>query len=191
MTKKTSIILLIFLTIGLIFFIGFYFAHRFLSALAPDEIKITETEISSSYGFINPITIEKLRVDSIGKEQRPVKYSIEYLTTCSVKQEGGKPPVPIRNIKLNEVGRYTWSEEKRNIPIFHPDGYSSRIRMDSIQGIIWSMGSTQLETCPLRFEKGSWYFVNVLDPQIVGIYFYIDSSGTLKQYPTYSGVSPI
>lgn len=191
MTRKTSITLLIFFAIGLLVFVGLYFVRSFFSAFAPDEIKITETEISSSDGFINPITIEKLNVDSFGKEQTPVKYSIQYLTTCSIKQEGGKPPVPLKTIKLNEVGRYSWSEEKVNIPIVHPDGYSSRSRMDSMQGIIWSMGSKQLESCPLKFEKGGWYFVNFLDPKIVGIYINMDSSGTLKQYPAYSGVSPI
>ena len=191
MTKKTAITLLIFLTISLLVLVGFYFVHNFFIAFAPDEIKITKTEITSSDGFVNPITIEKLSVDSFGKEQRPVKYSIEYLTTCSIKQESGKPPVPLKSIKLTEVGRYSWSEKEISIPVIHDDGYSSRSRIDSIQGMIWSMGSKQLETCPLRFEKGCWYFVNFLDPQIVGIYIYIDGSGALKQYPVYSGVSPI
>jgi hypothetical protein len=191
MTKKTSTIFLIFLAIGLLVFIGLYFVRSFLASFAPDEIEISKTEISSSEGFVNPITIEKIKVDSFGKGQRPVKYSIEYLTTCSIKQEGGKPPVPLETIKLNEAGRYSWSEERVNIPIVHPDGYSSRSRIDSMQGIIWSMDSKQLNTCPLKFRNGDWYFVNFLNPQIVGIYIYIDSSGTLKQYPAYSGVSPI
>ena len=191
MTKKTSITLLVFFAIGSLVFVGLYFARSFFSAFTPDDIKITETEIISSDGFVNPITIEKLIVDSLGKEQRPVKYSIEYITTCSIKQVGGKPPVPLEAIKLKEAGRYSWSEESVNIPILHPDEYSSRSRLDSIQGIIWSIGSKQLETCPLRFEKAGWYFVNFLDPHIVGIYINIDSSGLLKQYPTFSVVSPI
>ena len=162
MTKKTSTILLIFLAVGLLAIVGLYFVRSFFASFAPDEIIVTKTEISSSDGFVNPITIEKIKVDSLGKEQRPVKYSIEYLTTCSIKQEGGKPPVPLEVIKLNEAGRYSWSEEKVNIPIVHPDGYSSRSRMDSMQGIIWSMDSKQLDTCPFKFRNGDWYFVNFL-----------------------------
>jgi hypothetical protein len=53
------------------------------------------------------------------------------------------------------------------------------------------MGSKQLETCPLKFGKGSWYFVNFLDPKLTGVYFHVDSNGALTQFPTYSGVSPI
>jgi hypothetical protein len=191
LTRKTSTILLIFLAGGLLAIVGLYLVRSFLVSFAPDEIVITKTEISSSDGFVNPITIEKIKVDSLGNEQRPVKYSIEYLTTCSIKQEGGKPPVPLKSIKLNESGRYNWSEERRSIPIVHADGYSKRTRKDSVQDIIWSLGSNQSATCPLKFEKGSWYFINFHDPQIVGIYIYIDSSGALKQYPAYSGVSPI
>jgi len=166
-----------------------YLVKSFFSSFAADKISITKTEIISSRGFINPITIEKLRVDSIGKEQRPVKYVIEYLTTCSIKQVDGKPPVPLKKIKLDESGRYSWTEEKVNIPITHTE--LSRARMDSIQGIIWSNGRQTMDTCPIKFESGKWYFVTFLDPQIAGIYIYIDDKGDIRQYMVYSGVSPI
>ena len=191
MARKRSTILLTLLLIGLLVFGILYFVRSFFASFAPAEIEITKTEISSPEGFVNPVTIEKLRVDSLGKDHRPVKYSVEYLTTCSIKQEDGKSPVPLNTIKFDEAGRYSWSEEKIHIPIVHNDGYSLRRRMDSIQSIIWSVGSKRLDICPLRFEKKSWYFLNFLNPQVVGIYVYIDSGGTLKQYPAYSGVSPI
>ena len=53
------------------------------------------------------------------------------------------------------------------------------------------MGRQKFDTCPIKFEKGNWYFINFLDPSIIGIYVYIDEAGNLKQYTTYSGVSPI
>ena len=163
--------------------------HSFFSAFAPDKITITETEITSSSGFINPITIEKLKVDSIGDDQRPVKYIIEYLTTCSIKQVEGKPPVPLHKINLNTPGRYTWSEQNVYIPIVH-EGLS-RTRLDSSEGIIWSLGEQEFDICPMKIEPGNWYFVTFLDPQIVGAYIFIDRQGNLRQYMTYSGVSPI
>ena len=166
-----------------------YLAKNFFSSFAPDKISITKNEITSSLGFINPITIEKLKVDSIGKEQRPVKYVIEYLTTCSIKQVARRPPVPLKQINLTESGRYSWSEENVNIPITHTE--LSRTRMDSVKGIIWSEGRQMLDVCPIKFESGNWYFVTFLDPQIVGIYIYVDDKGGLRQYMTYSGVSPI
>lgn len=168
---------------------GIYFIIRFFSALAPAEITITNTEISSSRGFINPITIEKLKVDSIGEEQRPVKYVIEYLTTCAIKQEAGKPPESLNKIKLNGPGRYTWSQQVVNIPITHEG--TSRSRMDSMEGIIWSLGSQNLDLCPIKFETENWYFITFLDPQIVGAYIFINKKGELRQFMTYTGVSPI
>jgi hypothetical protein len=163
--------------------------HGCISAFAPDKVTITKKEILSSRGFINPITIERLKVDSIGEEKRPVKYTIEYLTTCSIKQQEGKPPVALKEIRLYEPGRYIWSEQNANIPILHID--LKRSRLDSLQGIIWSTGSEEFDICPMKFEPGNWYFVTFLDPQIVGAYIFIDEKGNLKQYTSYSGVSPI
>ena len=165
------------------------FSKKALSAFAPDEITIFESEIVSSRGFINPVTIEKLKVDSIGKDQRPVKYVIEYLVTCAIKQRDGEPPVPLKKIELGKPGRYYWSEEKVSIPITHIE--LARKRMDSIQGIIWSTGTQYFDICPIKFESGNWYFVTFLDPQIVGAYIFIGKNGKLQQYMTYSGVSPI
>ncbi len=191
MPKQVKIILVVLLLLSLISIGGVYFLHRFLTAFGPDKIEISSTQIKSSDGFINPVTIEKLKVDSIGKESRPVKYTTEHLVTCHFMHGTTQPLKSIKIIKLKDAGRYYWSEEKADIPIFHPDGYSRRNRQDSLQGIIWSTGEIKFDICPLVFENGNWYFVNVLDPQIVGIYFYVDSSGKIKQYPTYTGISPI
>lgn len=189
MTKRTRNTLFISLAIGLLVFSGLYFVRSILGAFAPADIMVTPTEISSSRGFINPITIEKIRVDSIGEEQRPVKYNIEYIATCSIQQREGSPPVALKTIKLNKAGRYSWSQEKVSIPIYH-NGIV-RNRMDSQPGIIWSNGPEAFDVCPLKLERGNWYFVNILDPSIVGVYLYIDKKGDTRQYTIYSGVSPI
>ena len=187
--RNRNTLIVIFLLITGTVVGGIYLLNSFLGALAPDKITISKNEIKSSGGFINPITIEKLKVDSIGEEQRPVKYVIEYLTTCSIKQPGDKPPVALNKIKLNEPGLYTWSEEKVYIPILHYD--LSRSRTDSIESIIWSGGQQYFDICPIKFEPGNWYFITFLEPQIVGAYIYVDNMGILKQYMVYSGVSPI
>jgi hypothetical protein len=188
---RLFILLAAILVIGLLTLGGLYFFRSFFSAFAPADITVTKSEIRSSRSLINPITIEKLKVDSFGNEQRPIKYTIVYLTTCSIKQIDGKPPVGLKIIKLNETGHYGWSEENVNIPIAHYDGFSSRNRLDSIQDIIWSTGHKKMEVCPINFEKENWYFINFLEPGIVGIYIYVDKNGDLNQYTTYSGVSPI
>ena len=191
--KRNILILFVVLLVsGWIYLLSSFFtafSKNALSAFAPDEITISNSEIVSSRGFINPVTIEKLKVDSIGEDQRPVKYEIEYLATCAIKQTDGKPPVPLKKIELVKPGRYYWSEEKVSIPITHIE--LSRKRMDSIQGIIWSTGNQHFDICPIKFESGNWYFVTFLDPQIVGAYIFIGKNGKLQQFMTYSGVSPI
>ncbi|HMK25656.1 MAG TPA: hypothetical protein VK483_06470 [Chitinophagaceae bacterium] len=188
MTRRSKYLFIIFIII-LIIAGAFYFITNFFRAFAPDNITISKTEIKSSNGFINPITIEKLRVDSIGEEHRPAKYTIVYLATCAIKQSEGKPPVPLKSIKLTHTGRYSWSEENVSIPMLHTE--LSRTRLDSSQGIIWSIGSQRFDICPIKFEPTNWYFVTFLDPQIVGIYIYIDDKGSIHKFAAYSGVSPI
>jgi len=129
---------------------------------------------------MDPLTIERLKVDSIGKENRPTKYTIEYVTTCSIKQKDGQAPVALKEVKLNEPGNYSWSEENVHISVVHPDGISKRI--DSAQRVILSMGRENFDICPLNFEKETWYFINFQDPVFIGVYVYVDKMDTLHQY---------
>lgn len=190
-TARNILVVILLLIAGVIAG-GMYLSEKFFSAFAPDKITITETEILSSNGFINPITIEKIKVDSFDEEQTPVKYTIDHVATCDVKQEPGKPPVALKKIKLNEPGRYTWTEQSVNIPIIHK-GHQGRLRerLDSVQTIIWSMGKEKSDICPMKFERDQWYFITFHDPQIVGAFVFIDNKGNLRQHMKYTGVSPI
>jgi hypothetical protein len=173
----------------LLAFGAYYFGHFFSDRYLPPNIIVTKNEIISSGGFMNPITIEKLKVVTFGKEKRPTKYTIEYVTTCTIKQKDGEPPVALKEIKLNEPGRYSWTEENVDISISHPEGLSKRI--DSTQRLILSTGHELFDTCPLKFENDNWYFVNFQDPVITGIYVYADNNGVIHQYVALSGISPV
>jgi hypothetical protein len=138
---------------------------------------------------MQPVTIERLKVDSFGKDKRPTKYIIEYLTTCTIKQKDREPPVSLNEVKLNEPGRYSWSEENVRISIVHPDGPSNRI--DSAQRSIMSRGNQNFSICPLKFEKENWYFINFQDPVFIGVYVNIDETDSLHQYAVYGKKLPI
>jgi hypothetical protein len=43
----------------------------------------------------------------------------------------------------------------------------------------------------MKFDKEQWYFITIGDPQVTGIFFYIDNLGKEHQYFLASGVSPI
>ena len=173
----------------LLAFGAYYFGHFFSDRYLPPNIIVTKNEIISSGGFMNPITIEKLKVVTFGKEKRPTKYTIEYITTCFIKQRDGEPPVALKEIKLNESGRYIWSEENVHISIVHPEGFSKRI--DSTQRLILSSGSQKFDICPLKFENGNWYFLNFQDPVLIGVYIYVDETGIIHQYAAYGGALPV
>jgi len=101
MTKRAAGIIFISLSlIALIAFGIYHFGNYFLISYAPPDVTVTKNEIISTGGFMEPVTIEKLKVDSLGKEKRPTKYTIQYVTTCSIKQKDGEPPVALKEIKL-------------------------------------------------------------------------------------------
>jgi hypothetical protein len=163
----------------------FYFSNFLSRAYSPPNVVVTKNEIISSGGFMDPVSIEKLKVDAVGESKRPTKYTIEYIATCHIKQKDGELPVALDEIILNVPGRYSWSEENVHISIVHPEGVSKRI--DTVRRSILSMGHQNFSICPIKFEKGNWYFINFGDPIFIGVYVYIDQAGTLYQYAAYSG----
>ncbi len=189
MTKNNRNIILLLSFFVVIASAILYFGYLFLSALKPIKVTITEDKISSSKALVNPIIIERIKVDSFGNEGFPARYRIEYLTMCSLKKIREKPPVGLKTISLNEPGRYTWSEEIVNIPMTHEN--INRTRKDSIEGIIWPKENSELAICPIKFERNNWYFINFLEPTIIGIYINVDKNGILHQFDVYNRVSPI
>jgi len=127
-------------------------------------------------------------VDSLGKEERPTKYIIEYIATCFIEQADGEYTVALNEIKFNEPGRYHWTEDTVNISVFHPDGASKRTESIQRSGLI--SGHPQFNICPLKFRNDNWYFINFQDPLFIGVYVYIDKTGLVHQYDAYSGVLP-
>ncbi len=184
-----SKLIAIFVSLLVIVAGGYYLIYLFFSGFAPAKVKITERYISTNHDFINGVTISKINVDSIGIENYPVKYTVTYWTTCSITHPKNKPPNPPDIIYFKKAGKYIWTEEDVNIN-FVLTGSSIR-STDSIQRIEFSMGDKELKICPLEFKKEEWYFFTLSDPQINGIFFYIDKKGKPHQYTIHSGVSPI
>jgi hypothetical protein len=189
MTKTTKTITIILSIVLLLAFGGLYFLYSFFSAFAPQKVTITKDYISTNRDFINGVTIEKIKVDSIGQENYPIKYTVTYWTSCSIDHPNYKPPNPPDKIYFKKEGKYWWTEENVSIPFIH-DGLS-RSTTDSSNRLHWSMGDKKFKTCPIEFEKGQWYFFRLGDPQVTGIFFYIDKTGKEHQYFLASGVSPI
>ena len=78
MTKRTKTIAIILSVVLLLVFGGLYFLYSFFSAFAPQKVTITKDYISTNRDFINGVTIEKIKVDSIGNQNYPVKRKHRY-----------------------------------------------------------------------------------------------------------------
>lgn len=166
-----------------------FLKHQFFSAFAPPKIRITTEYISTNRDFINGLTIEKINVDSLGQDGVPAKYTVIYWTSCSIDHPKGRPPAPPDRIYFDKKGKYWWTEEKVEMTFVHKG--SSRRSLNKKNRVLWSLGSERFPTCPLEFEKERWYFIRIGDPQVIGIFFFIDKEGKEHQYYLASGVSPI
>ncbi len=191
MTRTTKTIIIILSAIALFVIGGLYFLYYFFSAFAPPKVTITKDYIATNRDFINGVTIEKLKVDSFGSEEYPIKYTVTYWTSCGIDHPKNKPPEPPDKIYFKKEGKYWWTEENIIIPFIH-EGLSRRTTDSTkINRLLWSIGDKRFTTCPLEFEKEQWYFFRIDDPQVTGIFFYIDKTGKEYQYFLASGVSPI
>ncbi|RPD38987.1 hypothetical protein [Chitinophaga barathri] len=189
MTKKTKMAAIRLSVIALVIAGGLYFFHSFFSAFAPPEIKITKNCISTNRDFINGVSIEKIQVDLIGDKNHPVKYTVIYTTSCNIHHPIGRPPDPPNRIEFDKPGNYSWDEDTVKVRYIH-DGLS-RASLDTTNELWWLNKFGDHAICPIKFEREQWYFITMGDPQVTGIFFYIDKSGEEHQYFLHSGVSPI
>jgi len=189
MRKRTKTIVVGLYFISLFIIGGLYFIYYFFSAFAPQKITLTKDYISSNRDFINGVTIEKIHVDSIGGEGYPIKYTTFYTTSCKIQHPSNKPPDPPGKIKFNSPGKYSWDEDTIKVRYVH---YGlSRESLDTTNKLWWLNKFGSYPVCPIKLEREQWYFITIGDPQVTGIFFYIDKDSKEHQYYLKSGVSPI
>lgn len=165
---------------------GLFLLYSFLRALGPPDVQITRHQIFTNRNFINGVTIEKIDVDSIGNEGYPIKYTTFYTTSCNIQYPTNKSP---NKIEFYKPGKYSWNEDTIKVRFIH-DGLS-RKPIDTISKTWWLNKFGNHPICPIKFEKEQWYFITIGDPQVTGIFFYIDRDNKEHQYYLESGVSPI
>lgn len=189
MTKSKATILIILSVILLLIAGGLYFLYSFFSAFAPPKVTITKTGITTNQDFINGVTIEKINVDSMSNDGYPIKYTVTYATSCIIQHSGNKPPNPPDKIQFYEPGKYFWDED--TIQIRYELMGLGRHPLEKTSEPWWLNKFGKHPVCPLKFEPEQWYLFTIGDPQVTGIFFYIDSTGKEHQYFLPSGISPI
>ena len=189
MARGTKTVIIFILAITLIVIGGLYFLKSFFSAFAPPKVTVTKDFISTNRDFINGVTIEKIQVDSIGENEYPIKYIVLYRTSCNIHHPTNKPPNPPNKIEFYKPGKYSWDEDTIKVRYIH-NGLS-RQSLDTTSKLWWLNKFGDHPVCPIKFEQKQWYFITIGDPQVTGIFFFIDKDGEEHQYYLASGVSPI
>lgn len=189
MSKAVKIKIIIISSIILLIAGGLYFIKSFFSSFAPPKVTMTKDFISTNRDFINGVTIEKISVDSMGDNNYPIKYTVLYRTSCNIHHLTNKPPNPPNKIEFFKPGKYSWDEDTIRVRYIH---YGlSRESLDTTNKLWWLNKFGKYPVCPMKLEQEQWYFITIGNPQVTGIFFYIDRSGEEFQYYLESGVSPI
>ena len=192
MKKKAKAILVFSLitvsVIILLIVVANFIFNSFFNAFAPPKVTVTKNYISTNRDFINGVTIEKINVDLMG-DNYPIKYTVLYTTSCNIQHPTNKPPNPPSKIEFYKPGKYSWDEDTIKVRYIH-NGLS-RQSLDTTNKLWWLNKFGDYPVCPIKFEQEQWYFITMGNPQVTGIFFYIDKSGKEHQYFLASGVSPI
>jgi hypothetical protein len=105
MSRNSKIIVIIISAITLLIFIVLYFLKTFLSTFAPPKVTVTKDFISTNREFINGVTIEKIKVGSMGGNNYPIRYTVIYTTSCNIHHPTDKSP---GKIEFYNPGKYSW-----------------------------------------------------------------------------------
>lgn len=187
MTGSAKRITIVSSLFTLLFAGALYFMYYFLSALGVPEVTVTTDAISTNREFDNGVTIERIRVDSIGDERHPVRYTVVYTASCNLDRRIAMDAPD--KIEFDKPGNYSWDEDTTQIRYIHEG--MSREPLDTISQTWWLNKFGKHPVCPLKLEREQWYFIQISDPTVTGIFFYIDRNGKENQFFQPSGVSPI
>lgn len=196
MAKLSTINLVIF---SLIILTGCnYFAAYAIARSATCRININEKYAKSSCQLGNGIYFEKLNVVKSDSTGIPIEY---FVTSRFVLSNPGVDDVqkywPDKIYFNKPNGHYRWSiEDTVDIRFARTGKERQRVSIDGSKNIedsyaYFVFSDKTFNTCPVKFSKNSWYYVEVYDPRVSSIYLHVDGKMNFTVHRFDSGVSPI
>ncbi|HMU68468.1 MAG TPA: hypothetical protein PK511_08460 [Chitinophagales bacterium] len=167
----------------------------------PCNVEINERYIKASCGLTNGAYFEELLVDSMLEEGIPAKYRILSQFECSYQSDDEirkEWPNKLYFKKTND--HYVWRADTLDqIRLAAETGYGRDLfKVDTLTGdtIAVNMGyfvfnEASYTSCPVPFKPKTWYFLSIMQPDLLGVYLYVDEHKHFHVYEQESGVSPI
>jgi hypothetical protein len=159
------------------------------------DVKINKNGVNGSCELINGVFFEKLTVSKYDTTGLPLEYSVTERFACYNPGMGGVQTYWPKKIDFKKTnGHYLWSADTVSVQ-YKVVGQSRELVLATSKPRNYNehfiFSSTKYETCPIRFQKDTWYYVKIPDQRLRNVYLHIDKKGNYKVYKTNSGVSPI
>ena len=177
---------------------GCYIVGAFLIAKnAIYKISINEKRVKGS-DLTNGILFEELVIFHKDSSGIPIEYLITERFECYNPGFNGVQKYWPDKIYFNKKnGHYLWGLDTVNFHI-KKNGRQRVVVYDSILEKTknkfyypTAISKKKYATCPIKFKKDTWYFVNIYDRRILEIYLYVDQKMNFHIYKYDSGVCPI
>lgn len=159
------------------------------------KVKINEKCVSGSCELINGVFFERITVlqkDSIGM---PTEYIVTERFECyNPGVDGVQKYWPDKIYFKKNNGHYKWKADTVDIR-FRLDGRGREIisvrKKPENYNEYFILDSIKYDTCPISFQKETWYNVKISDQRLSRVYLYVDKKNNFNVYQFDSGVSPI
>lgn len=196
MTRQNNILTVLIIVTGLFLFSGCAMIGAIAIAKnATCKVKITDKCVKGSCELINGVFFERLTVLQKDSTGMPAEYIVTERFQCYNPGVDGVQkywPDKIYFKKIN--GHYKWNADTVDIH-FKANGNSREIvsiqKKPDNYNEKFILNSKKYGTCPISFQKDTWYNVRITDPRLAKTFLYIDRKNKFHVYKFDSGVCPI
>lgn len=196
MTRQLSILSISLALAVLFLFSGCALVGAFVMAKnATCDVKINDKCVKGSCELINGVFFERLTVLQKDSTGLPTEYIVTERFSCynpGVKGVQKYWPDKIYFKKIN--GHYKWNADTVDIH-FKLNGNGREIisvqKKSTNYNDHFILNSKKYDTCPINFQKDTWYNVKISDQRLRNVYLYVDKHKNFNVYKFNSGISPI
>lgn len=159
------------------------------------DVEINGKCVKGSCELYNGVFFERLTIlekDSIGM---PAEYSVTERFACyNPGVDGVQKYWPDKIYFDKPNGHYKWNADTVDIQFKvvdqHREMISSRKKPDNYNEQ-FILNSKKYDTCPIAFEKDTWYHVKFTDQRLRRVYLFVTKRGKFIVHQVDSGISPI